>query len=805
MKIFRFISSLALLFVFAYFLNTGFGSIPPLGKFLDPFNGYLQNAERENISWPEQLILDGVKGSVTVKYESRRVPHIFAENDEDLYFTVGYVNARDRLWQMDFQASIGAGKLSAIIGKNGLRIDRYLRRIGMRKGAEAALAEVNKIPELKNAIEAYTRGVNAYIESLTYQDYPVEYKLLNDKPRKWAPVRSAYVMMLLKLQLGAYQQDFENTNALKLFGREIYDDLFPDFPDGIDPIVPDTTQFGFDVLPFDTLKYNPTEYININLPFKPNPANGSNNWAVSGQKTASGYPILANDPHLGLNMPSIWYEIQMKSKNLNAYGVQIPGVPLILIGFNEQIAWGETNSNRDYMDWYHIEYDKESQGKYKYDGQWMDLQMQVEEINIKGEGVFYDTVWFTHYGPVVFDHSFMGDSTKTGYVMRWQGSDPSNEMFCFYKLNRAGNYDEYREALRSFFFPAQNVIFSSKSGDIALWQHGKFVLKDWGQGKFILDGSDPAQQWNEFIPLDQDPHYKNPARQFVSSANQHPAGKNYPYYYNGNFEFYRNRRINRKLENMDQITPEDMMKLQNDNYALKAAENLPYILSVLKQKTWNEEGESLIDLLEQWDYGYGIDAKAPAVFEIFWYELKEIANDEADFYDVKIPYPKNFVFAKLMRENTDHPYFDIQSTEKVEHAEDVITLAFEAAMDSLDNWKSIHGPDYSWAGFKGAQLTHLLRKVKPFDITNIPIGGGNEIVNASKKTHGPSWRMIVSLGDPVVAYGVYPGGQSGNPGSPHYAEFVSNWAKGKYYTLQFLKTPEEENDKIVFTQKLTGK
>ena len=310
-----------------------------------------------------------MKGNATVVYDEIGVPHIFADNEEDLMYAQGYVEAKDRLWQMEFQMYAAAGRLTELVGEKALPLDRFSRRIGLVRAAKNSLEEVNRNPISKMIIESFTAGVNAYIHQLKKSEIPVEYKLIGYTPEDWTPLKCALLMKYMAKDLTYYDTDVENTNALHKFGEEAYKKMYPDFPFGLDPIIPKETKWNFksvDSFSLNTSTANKNNqavlYKNPFKQFYSNPNYGSNNWCINGSKTASGKPILCGDPHLGLNLPSIWYEVQLSCPGLNVYGVTIPGAPGVIIGHNDSIAWSVTNSERDVINNYSVEYDAKKTG-----------------------------------------------------------------------------------------------------------------------------------------------------------------------------------------------------------------------------------------------------------------------------------------------------------------------------------------------------------------------------------------------------------------------------------------------------------
>ena len=566
-----------------------------------------------------------------------------------------------------------------------------------------------------------------------------------------------------------------------------------------DPIVSNPGGWDFKPITLDTVplavpqEYVPQEVIKVRRRPAPDPTTGSNNWAVSGAKTATGAPLLANDPHLQLTLPSIWYVIQLHAPGVNVMGASLPGAPNVVIGFNDSIAWGVTNAQRDLVDWYRITYRDDRKEEYMLDSAWVPTEKVVEEFRIKGRESFFDTVAYTHWGPVTYDSRYHAEHNLSDYAFRWIAHDRSEEIMALYKLNRAKNYNDYMEAINHFASPAQNFAFASVSGDIAMRIQGKFPVRRKNEGKFTLDGSKRSNGWLAFIPNEQNIAEKNPARGFVSSANQYPADNTYPYYITStHYEAYRNRRINQVLAEKDSLTVKDMMKLQNDNYNLKAAESLPYFLSQLDSAKLSDPERSAYNTLKQWNYFNSASSEGASYYEAWWDFLMPLLWDEMKKDDILLERPTTYQTIKLLKEQPDLIFFDmIETTEKKEVAGDVIREAFSASVKSITEWKEEHSEIVAWGDYKDSFIGHILPPMKPLSI-EVNTGGNHDIVNAHSRTHGPSWRMIVSLEKSgVKAWGTYPGGQSGNPGSRYYNNLLPSWSAGQYYQLLFMRRSDE--------------
>jgi penicillin amidase len=531
---------------------------------------------------------------------------------------------------------------------------------------------------------------------------------------------------------------------------------------------------------------------------KPDRDNGSNNWAVNGLKTKSRRPILCNDPHLGLNMPSLWYEMQLHTPTHNVYGVTFPGSPAVIIGFNDRCAWGVTNASRDVKDYYNIRFRDDSRQEYMLNGQWVKATIQTDVYKIKGRKELYDSVAYTEFGPVQYDHGFTGNGRTNGYTnlaVRWKAHDPSNELKTFYLLNRMTGYNEYVQAIKNFTCPGQNFVFASKNNEIAIWHQGEFPAKWRRQGDFIMPGTDTSYQWQGYVPQPENPNMFNPERSFVSSANQLPADSSYPYYMGGSYALYRGIIINRNLRQMNDITVDDMKRMQTDNYNVFAETALPVLFDSIDEKSLTSDELKYLNMLRGWNRRNDPDEKAPSIFQLWWDNLEtEVWNDELD--DASKPWvmPEASTLVKFLR-SPGFKFADNTNTTEVETVRNVVTAAFKKTVPTI-----LHADltgKLPWSRYKDTGIRHLLR-LEPLSRYHLITGGGAHIINATKQFHGPSWRMIVELTDSTGAWGIYPGGQSGNPGSKYYDNFVADWSAGKYHPLWMMTESDIHDKRIIF-------
>ncbi|TWR25845.1 penicillin acylase family protein [Mucilaginibacter pallidiroseus] len=809
MKIFKAFISLAFTGVLIWALQTKFGDLPPLGAFLNPATGFWQNAESKNIDTENKLKMKGLQAEVTIHYDENMVPHIFAQNDHDLYFAQGFVTAKERLWQMDIQTRSAAGRLAEVVGPKALAIDRYHRRMGMAYGAEHTLQGIMKDPVMSKVINAYTEGINAYIKQLSVRNRPIEFKLLDYAPKEWKPINCAYLLKLMSETLAGGSNELGMTNALNRFGAQVTNDLFPDYPLHESPIIPAGTKWDFKPLPIP--KPSASFKAQMDGTLKDNEkieGIGSNNWALAGAKTKSGYPILANDPHLNLTFPSIWFQVQLSAPGVNVYGASLPGAPCVVIGYNQKVAWGVTNVDADVLDWYQIKFKDNSKNEYWYNKQWNKINRRVEVIKVKGQPDVIDTVLYTRHGPVVYDNlrdtANKRENIPIGDALRWVAHDESDEFKTFYLLNRAKNYDDYRKALTYYTAPAQNFVFASADNDIAITANGKIPLKFKDQGKFIMDGADTANNWQGWIPYSQNPTVKNPPRGFVSSANQSSTDQTYPYYINWQFAGYeRGKRINDRLSAMKNATPDSIRLLQMDDYSIRAQDILPAMLRYLDASKLDETQLAALKELKQWDKHFSVNSVGASIFWNWWDKFYRFTwMDDFDNQKMYMYRPSMDRTEALLLNEPNSRWFDNKRSPGKEVAADILNLAFAATVDELQRDYGKPGPSWAWGKVKKFEVKHL-GNVPGWGSGNFESDGTGSTVNALTDGHGPSWRMVVQLGPNVKGYGIIPGGQSGNPGSFYYDNMLKTWQAGKLNELLFMQSATQKSSRIKTTLTLS--
>jgi penicillin amidase len=795
-----------------WILHTPHGVIPPLGKLLDPFGGFWRNNSTTD-KLPEKLVLPGLKGRVTVVWDDRHVPHVFAANELDLFRAQGFLTARDRLWQMEFISRFAGGRLAEIVGPRALEMDLLQRRLGMTWGAENFLSGLEDNAVMRRVIAAYCDGVNAFIGQLEPADYPVEYKILDYAPGRWTTFDIALLLKYMAWDLTGFGNELSMTRTRAALGEAAVDDLFPYFAPFQDPVIPAGTAWGFAAPGVPAVQGRSGKTGGAAQGKQGMAADpfaepiGSNNWALAGKRTKSRFPILCDDPHLQLSLPSIWYEIQLSAPGMNVRGVSLPGTPGVVIGFTEKVAWGVTNAGSDVLDFFTMKFRGPKREEYAWGNQWRRTTVRREEIRVRGGRPVIENVLYTHLGPVPFPEPKpdVPDWIPTGAAMRWTGHDASGIIDALYGLNRAQNYGDFKTAIAKFDCPAQNIIYAGSDGRIAIWHNGKFPRRARGQGRFLLDGSAPADEWPGWVPMDRVPHSEDPERGFVSSANQSPTDEAYPYYLGWDYgSFERGARINEILSASSAVTPEDMVRMQGDALSLRARTILPRLLEMLSGAELTAEERTRVKELAGWDFVHRADSTEPTVFSRFFVELyMAIWDDDLEKGGKLFLEPAADKTMELILKRPDSPYFDDITTPAKELLADIVRLAFGRAIGHLKEEHGVYGPRWRWGRANPVTIGHLGR-IPGLGAPPLRVSGGRGIINAASRAHGPSWRMVVEMGPTVRAWGILPGGASGNPGSRFYDDGIEDWVAGKAYELLFLRSAGESQARIAGRTEIGG-
>lgn len=749
--------------------------LPSIGNLLHPMDGLWANGTSATPPAHQSINIPGLSSPAEIYYDDRGVPHIYAQNMEDALAAQGYAEARDRTFQLDFALRAASGRLSEVAGATTLEIDRSTRRKGLPYSAAKALTQARSQPSFPYAT-AYVRGINAYLGTLDRRSRPFEAKFLNYDIPLWTEENILLIRMYMNQYLNSVSHDIANTNLLALLGPDQFNKLYPRRNPRTQHIVPESSFESDEILDVSPIKNDIASDTFVHAYYHNQPDGiGSNNWALNARKTANGKPIYASDPHLNLNLPSIWYEMQIHTPDMHVHGVKIVGIPGLMMGFNEHIAWGETNVGHDQTDFYRIHWHDRSKREYLLDGQVRQAKARIERIAVKGQATHIDTIWWTDWGPI----THWSNDGEHDLAMRWiihDGID-TDELATFTEVMRAKSYSDYAKAIRPYLGPPQNFAMATYDDTVAIRVNGRLPLRSEGDGVFIEEGDQSANGWQQHIPRDQNPLILNPERGYVTSSNQESTAPDYPYYYYGNFGDFRNRIIDRWLSGHDGISLQDVKKFQMDDFSQIAADILPHMLRVMQNVEVSTEERKMLDQLAEWDFRFKADSPLPTLFNTWFTKTKLKANKKT--YQQKkrmeLRYVEPWRLIDMLTNMPNDAYFDDQNTAQVESGDDLIKAAWK------DTWQ---GDIATWGEDKPMHIDHIMH-LPGLGQEGVITDGCRRCVNAVGTTWGPSWRMVVELGkQDVEAYGIFPGGQSGNPCSPLYRTGIDKWAAGEYYDLK---------------------
>jgi len=746
-----------------------------------------------------ELAVSILDKDVTVTRDDKGVPHIFAETDADLYRAQGFVQAQDRLFQMDLARRQASGRLSEIIGEATINTDKHFRTFSLRNAAEKSLAAYDA--DSKQVLEWFAEGVNAFIDQAkSTNTLSYEFALLGYEPEQWTVVDSLTIGKYMAYDLGGNWNTLAFRHwALQNFDEEKAKELFITYPENASSII-------------EANKNNPVSVAGqFNTELLPNEFNGSNNWVVSGDKTKSGKPILADDPHLGLSTPSIWYQMHLQSPEQNVSGVIFAGIPGVILGHNDEIAWGVTNVGPDVQDLYIEIPNPDNPTQFRYDGEWEQAEVRNEPIKVKdGETVDFEVI-VTKHGPIMTDLVFKETEPSAEFSMQWTALQPTTELRAVLGFNKSKSWDDFEQALEDFKAPAQNFVFASKDGTIAYKANGQIPLRKQGDGQLPVPGDSSDYGWEGFIPWDELPTVVNPEEGFIATANNEVIGEEYPYHITDFWaQPYRFERIKEVLEANDSLTVEDMMNLQMDQHNLYAREFLPDLLTSIKSEDKDKKYSEVIALLEDWNM---VDAKelgAPLVFHTLMLQLQEVLFKEQmpeDMYNMM--YGKFNITDQLLRKT----YAGETSIwmEEQGGVDAAVYKAFERTVAQIEDQFGKTVSKWQWGDFHQLTFDHSLGSASPilaayFNAKKVPIGGSKVTVQAADNdlagnvNHGASWRFVADVSDLSSAYHIVGPGQSGHVKSDWYQDQVMDWANGNYHETFVQKEAIKGNTVILQAQ-----
>ena len=787
----------------------------------------------------------GLSAEVEVIRDQNGVPQVYADTAEDLFYAQGFVQAQDRFFEMDFRRHVTAGRLAELLGRDALDADKYIRTMGWRRVAEQELSLLS--PDTLRYLEAYSAGVNAYIDSHSPSQMSLEYTVLalnglDYTPEEWTPADSVAWLKAMAWDLrGNMGEEIDRAIASVSHTPEEIDSLYPPYPYGRHrPIVEQGGVVGgvFEQEATGSSSRKPTrpplssgllaalERLNEDLATMPDLLGkgsgiGSNSWVVDGEHSTTGAPILANDPHLGVSMPGIWYQMGLHCRELteacpfDVSGFTFSGLPGVVIGHNREIAWGLTNLGPDVVDLY---LEKVEGKRYLYDGRLRPLQTREETIEVFGEEEpFRFTVRSTEHGPLLSDVSaelstvganapVAGQAPERGngyaVALSWTALIPNRTTDAIFMMDAAGSWDEFRAAAAHFAAPSQNLVYADREGHIGYQAPGLIPIRKSGNtGDYPAEGWLSSNDWTgKFVPFDALPNVLDPADGVIATANQAVIGSDYPYYLTNSWDYgYRGQRLVSLLGAKARFSVEDMSELQLDSRNGFAPTFVPYLLDVLMPSQYLAAGQRL---LQDWDFEQPADSAAAAYYNAVWRQTLALT-----FHDQLRPslWPDGGdrwfeVMRRLLADPDSSWWDDIETETVVETRDDILFQALAGARDELVRLQARRAAEWTWGHHHRMNLENqslgqsdigLVRWL--FNRGGYEVGGGGSIVNATKwnaaedytVTAAPSMRMVVSLDDFDDSRWVNLTGVSGHAFHDNYVDQTELWVDGDTLPWRF--------------------
>lgn len=742
--------------------------------------------------------LRGLQDRVEVLRDRWGVPHIYGGNLYDVFFAVGYAQAQDRLWQMEFNRRLASGTLAEILGEPALDFDRLVRRVGFRRVSERDWEEAE--PTERAVLEAFTAGVNAFLAT---GRLPVEFGLLRHRPAPWHPVDTITFGRLMAWTLaGNWDSEILRSWTVERFGAEVMEELEPMYPSGKPLIVPPGTA-ARGPGPSLAEDYEAAKEL-IGALAGPGM---SNSWAVSGKKSTTGKPLLANDPHLVLQMPSIFWEMHIDSPELKVAGACLPATPAVLIGHNDRIAWGLTAAIVDGDDLFVERISEEDPSLYLYGDRWVEGELVREEMKVRGRRKpVVEEVLVTHHGPVI-GPAIKGETRQL--ALRSTALEPSRQIQGIMLLVGARNWDEFREALSIWKSPSQNFVYADVDGNIGYQLAGLVPLRAKGHGVLPVPGWTGEYEWKDWVPFDELPSVLNPPTDWVATANNKIADDDYPHFLSAHWmDSTRQERIVQMLQEKDKLSADDFRRMQSDVLSLPAKDLVPRILELEPSDEWTRRA---LTFLRAWDQTVAPDSVGACVYEAFFTHLVRKALEEklgswSDFYMGRGIHPLRpngsfFVEAAswLLAKMRDRKKWFAGKTWKQAMQE-----ALESAVGELRHLLGDDVSQWQWGRLHRQAFRHPLGQVRGlsrlFNRGPVPVGGDCTTVWQASyapyygyelKGSTPCYRQIVDLGNFDHSLSVIPSGQSGHPGSRHYADMISMWQKVEYHPMLWERSSVE--------------
>jgi penicillin amidase len=732
----------------------------------------------------------GIQQSVEILRDPEGVPHIRANSEADALFALGYVHAQDRLWQMEFQRRIAAGRLSEILGPQAVETDRLMRTIGFARAAVTATQSLSS--ETRSLIDAYVAGVNVFIRSHRGTRLPVEFTLLGFEPKEF---RAEDVLAWQKVMGWSmstnWREELLRVRLVARVGLGGAAQLLPAYADGGPVVLPDLIPPPLPLQSSPPLSGTPGALGSLSPANFADPfvTGGSNNWVVSGTRTATGKPLLANDPHLGTQTPGVWYVAHLTGGSLDVIGATLPGTPGIVIGHNRHIAWGVTNMMSDVQDFFTERINEHDEAQV--DGKWEPMEVLHERIIVRGAPDVGLRVRITRHGPLlsdVFDE-------RTPLALRWTGHDAVDRTAeAFLRVNRAVSWTDFVAAFGEYHLPMLNFVYADVDGNIGYLGPGALPIRV-GDGRLPLDGSSSSNDWRGYVSPDALPRALNPARGFIASANNKVVPDDYPYVVSTSWEVpYRAVRITAVLESLSRATLDDMERLQTDQHSAQVPRVLPFLLSA---KPLSDRARSALSRLKSWNGSIAGDDSQAALFKSYygratwrvfsddlgltlWNEYRGYSGDVGKAFDA------------VSRAQASSWCDDVTTPEK-EDCPTVLGQALELAIQDLEMSQGPNPSRWRWDRQNDVWFPHLPLQastlLRPFFSRHVRRGGDAFTVNPSMPVRDQmlvaSYRQVIDLSNLDASVFMLPLGQSGELLSGHYSDLLKDWNEGRYRPLRF--------------------
>jgi penicillin amidase len=753
------------------------------------------------------LHLQGLHEPIKIITDRYGIPHIYAYNEDDLYFAQGYIHAQERLWQMEMNRRLGSGRLAEIFGSVALETDRFCRRLGLHRAADAAVEQLSA--HNRRILEAYINGVNTFIQ-INPHKLPVEFALLRIAPEPW---RIRDPLQWGKIQgwtlSGNWETELIRARLVAKLGPEKAARLESGY-DATHPLIipPGVAYQGINLGLLE-------QYENIKELSGFGPLGGSNNWVVDGTMTTSGSPILCNDPHLGQSTPSIYFECHLIAGDIDVIGVSFPGAPGIVIGHNRHIAWGITNAISDVGDFYIEKFNPDNPHQYEFEGQWENAQVFREEISVKGQDEpIIEEVLVTRHGPILTSLAHNGQHEKElPLALRWTGHEQHKIVGAVQKINRATNWEEFRNGLHDWDVPPQNFVYADREGNIGYIMAGSIPIRARGQALVPSPGWTGEYEWTGRIPFEELPQIYNPEQHFIVTANNRVIDDNYPYYITHEWlNGYRAQRIHDILTSKETFTLEDMVTLQADQYSLPATEIVPYILNLTPQNPLQQTAQ---EILRAWDYVMAPSSIGATLYSMFLRKLAQITfnsvlGDDTTLSNQYLGVGSTIfsmmngyagrstpLLIRLLKEQDDNWFADSLFANGPKTWAMALERTFEATLDELREQLGRNILRWQYGAMHKMRCVHPLGAIKPlekfFNRGPYPIGGDNDTVNVAASAYNApeevlsvaAYRQIVDLGNLANSRAVHIPGQSGHPASKHYDDLIPLWRENNSHPMYF--------------------